>query len=209
MQLKEIVKAMVLMRPVNCLITMLVVFTGYFSAVQPGAETAIMFNQLLLVGLAAFFIAAAGNIHNDIIDIEIDKINKPNSPLPKGNISRINASSAFIIFALSGLAAGYRAGKVFFIGALSVLALLVLYNLYIQRTLIYGNFLIALIGAFTFIYGGLLSISWELSIIPAIFAFLIHFAREIVKDAEDMEGDRRAGMRTIAIVDGEATSRKA
>ncbi len=35
--------------------------------------------------------------------------------------------------------------------------------------------------------------------VPALFAFLIHLAREVLKDVEDLDGDRLAGAETLAV----------
>jgi len=53
-----------------------------------------------------------------------------------------------------------------------------------------------------FIYGGLLADNIGWGIIPAIFALLINFVREVVKDIEDIEGDRKIGIVTFPIIAG-------
>ena len=63
--------------------------------------------------------------------------------------------------------------------------------------------MIGLCGGLTFIYGALAVGGLEDGIVPAAFAFLIHLAREIVKDVEDIAGDRRAGAKTLPIVTSE------
>jgi 4-hydroxybenzoate polyprenyltransferase len=57
---------------------------------------------------------------------------------------------------------------------------------------------VAFLSGLPFVYGGLLSSSWRWSLIPFVFAFLVHFAREILKSIEDREGDIQNGVRTVA-----------
>ncbi|HIE26902.1 TPA: hypothetical protein EYP66_06420, partial [Candidatus Poribacteria bacterium] len=67
------------------------------------------------------------------------------------------------------------------------------------RTPSAGNIIVGLLTALIFISGGVAVNSLSGTIIPAIFAFLFTTAREIVKDIEDIEGDRKAGAKTIPI----------
>jgi geranylgeranylglycerol-phosphate geranylgeranyltransferase len=67
--------------------------------------------------------------------------------------------------------------------------------------------IIAFLGGLTFITGGLAvatSLTFVLPgpLIPAVFAFLFHMAREIVKDVEDLEGDRLVGVSTLPQIVG-------
>jgi geranylgeranylglycerol-phosphate geranylgeranyltransferase len=50
-----------------------------------------------------------------------------------------------------------------------------------------------------FIYGGVVVGRIERAVIPAIFAFLVNVAREVLKDVEDMEGDRKEHAVTLPI----------
>jgi geranylgeranylglycerol-phosphate geranylgeranyltransferase len=75
----------------------------------------------------------------------------------------------------------------------------VLYAIRLKRTPLAGNVVVGLLTALIFISGGVAVNSLTGTIIPAIFAFLFTTAREIVKDVEDIEGDRKAGAKTIPI----------
>jgi 4-hydroxybenzoate polyprenyltransferase len=43
-------------------------------------------------------------------------------------------------------------------------------------------------------------------LIPAVFAFFFHLVREIVKDVQDIEGDRNSGVKTLPQITGVSTS---
>jgi geranylgeranylglycerol-phosphate geranylgeranyltransferase len=83
--------------------------------------------------------------------------------------------------------------------ALLVILLLVFYSTHLKRTVIWGNLVVSSCTAAAFIYGGLAVKQMEVVLFPALFAFLFHFGREIVKDIEDIEGDRRDGANTLAV----------
>ena len=57
-----------------------------------------------------------------------------------------------------------------------------------------------------FIYGGMAVNRIEGTIFPALFAFFFHFGREIIKDLQDVEGDRARGANTLAVVYGTKTA---
>src|SRR3989339_2261560 len=74
-----------IIRPLNCLIAFFSVGVGMFSAVQPVASISLL--RLLAAALAAFLVAAFGNVVNDIQDTAIDAVNRPDRPIPSGAIS--------------------------------------------------------------------------------------------------------------------------
>ena len=84
-----------LVRPLNCLITFLSVLIGGFII----SESAININLLLIASISASLITAAGNVINDIYDIELDKISHPERPLPLNNLSiSIKTTASLFIY---------------------------------------------------------------------------------------------------------------
>jgi geranylgeranylglycerol-phosphate geranylgeranyltransferase len=155
--------------------------------------------KVLFACLSAFFISAGGNVINDFFDIEIDRINKPNRPLPRGVISPKSALIFSLLLFLMGLflSIGVRPPSCIF--ALVACGLLVAYSYALKRTLIWGNLTVSVIAALAFIYGGIATEDFRLSLIPAAFALLFHLGREILKDIEDMKGDASAGAATLPV----------
>ena len=174
-----------------------------------------------LLVLATVCLAAAGNIINDINDIEIDLINKPDKVLIGKSISEKIAYNLFIIFNVIGVGIGFYLSNLIGHSGFSALfivvsALLYLYATYLKQMLLVGNIVISLLVALSIIIVGI----YEL--LPAItpenqptqstffeilrdyagFAFLINLIREITKDIEDVDGDHRAGRSTLAIAIG-------
>lgn len=186
-----------------------------------GAETALGTFSFALLVLATLCIAAAGNIINDIYDVEIDKINKPNKVLIGKKISEISANRLFIILNVIGVAIGFylanSIGKPSFAALFIVFsALLYLYASYLKGMLLIGNLLISTLVAMSLIIVALFdllpvitpqnqtaqSAVFKIVLHYALFAFCINLIREIVKDLQDINGDKKGGMNTLAIALG-------
>jgi geranylgeranylglycerol-phosphate geranylgeranyltransferase len=152
----------------------------------------------------AFFVCGFGNIVNDIRDIESDRINHPRRALPSGLISIEQARTlAFMFLSVSVLLLIMLNGISRLIVILALI-LVTIYNLKLKHTVYWGNLLVSLLGSFTFLIGGATyGLSAMLSIpgpvVPAVFAFLMHFGREIAKDIEDRTGDALTGSKTAPI----------
>jgi len=192
--LERLVPFFVLPRPVNCLITALSVGVGALTAGAHGSTV-----PVLLAALTAALVAGAGNVFNDIMDVDIDRVNRPARPLPAGRLSSRAARFEALLLALvgGGLAWGLSPAHGLLAGA--VVAGLFLYSIYLKNSVLWGNVAIGLIAAAAFPYGALAAGALGRSWIPAGFAFLFHLGREIVKDIEDVEGDRARGIQTLPL----------
>lgn len=188
-----------IIRPVNCIITFISVMVGGWIG------HGILFSApLIAAGLVGFMVCAFGNLVNDIKDLEIDRINNPERPLPSGRVSRRAASVMAVISLIVGVLGSIPLGIFPFFIVITAALLLFAYSAYIKRTLA-SNFLVALIAGMSFLLGGIV-VHNALCVIPFIFSIFIHVPREIVKDVMDMEGDKTAGIKTIPIVAGPITA---
>ncbi len=196
--MKSLIGYVQLARPLNGIIAFISAWLGGMFA-SGGRFLIISDLNLILVSIAALLMLSAGNAINDYCDHKIDRINKPNRPLPSGRIGRSNAMAFSII--LIGISIGL--GAIINIYALCIAILvsgmLVCYAFWLKRTPIYGNLAVSTLTGITFISGGVAIGSIQGTIIPAIFAFLFTAAREIVKDLEDTEGDLKYQANTLAI----------
>ena len=186
-----------IIRPANFLFVGLCVA---FGALYPEYQPVTGMWKLVFAILSGMFIAAAGYTVNDYYDIEIDKVNKPDRVLPSGAMSGRSALMYGIVLFVAGIIFSYFTGSVIclmiaFINSMS----LFLYARYFKREFITGNLLVAYASASCFIFGGVAGNNLSNSLIVAFFAFFYTFLREIVKDLEDVKGDRIAGACTIAI----------
>ena len=186
--------------------------------------------QYGLLVLATLLIAAAGYVINDIMDQETDQTNKPNKVIVGKTISEDLAYNLYFGLNIAGMLIGYYladfVNKTSFFGVFIISsALLYLYATSLKQMAVIGNVIVALILGLSVIVVGMFDVLpmmtyvdvelWAkmkviLSILLdyAIFAFIVNLIREIVKDAQDYEGDNLEGMRTLPIVIGIAKTTK-
>ena len=197
----------------NCLMATLGVFLGALFVYH---HDTFIDTNLLLAMLSAFIITAAGNSINDYFDVEIDKINKPNRPIPSGRISKSDTLMISMILFLLGITLGKMINNYCFALALINSLLLAIYAAKLKKTLLLSNMLVSFLVASTFIYGSLSKIGpqgfqfGDLTLLAVIStsAFLTNFSREILKDIEDIEGDKRNYVTTLPIKYGEKFSKR-
>ncbi|PKL87447.1 MAG: hypothetical protein CVV23_15235 [Ignavibacteriae bacterium HGW-Ignavibacteriae-2] len=187
-----------IMRPVNFLITFASVIVAALICIQGSFETL----NILSAALSASFVTSAGNIINDYFDIEIDRINRPNRVLPSGLLTKRTALTIYLslLFVSIVLAALVSISSVFIV-AVSNCAIF-LYSYKLKRIPLAGNFIVSFFTGLVFIYGGLAVNNWIYGIIPAVFAFLTNFIREIIKDIEDIDGDMANNIFTFPSLKG-------
>ncbi len=182
-------------RPINVLITFFVVVVAILISQKNQTEISL----IIWASVAAALTAAAGNIINDIFDVEADKISHPQRVLVSGVLTKKGSWFEYIILnSISGIIAIYLS-TILFIIVLTTISILFVYALYFKKILLTGNIIIAILTGLAFIYGGFAAGNPQASIIPAIFAFLINFIREIVKDIQDIEGDKKQNIQTFPI----------
>lgn len=197
-----ILQSLRLIRTVNCLLASAGVWAGAYMTLEP-----INWPSLILVASATFCICAAGNVFNDLRDIEIDKIAHPARALPSEKLSAAFAFRLGIGLGLIGLILPLFVNFVSELVVVAAVALLLAYNYRLKRLPLAGNLIIALLTGGTLVLGGVATSvepTFDLPgpLIPALYAFLLHLMREIIKDILDMEGDRKNGLRTLPIVWG-------
>jgi 4-hydroxybenzoate polyprenyltransferase len=182
--------------------------------------------QFGILVLSTVFIAAAGYIINDIFDKETDYINEK-EVLVGTAISEANAYNLYIFFNVLGVGGGFYLSNVIEKPGFALLFILIsgvlyLYASSLKQSLLIGNFVIAILTALSVIIIGLydlfpiitsenrihLGILFKILLDYALFAFLINFIREIVKDLEDINGDFNLGMNTLPIALGTTRTSK-
>ncbi|MCL6495848.1 MAG: geranylgeranylglycerol-phosphate geranylgeranyltransferase [Ignavibacterium sp.] len=184
-----------LTRPINCLITALVVLVG---GIISSSQNTIEIN-LILASIVAAIVAASGNVINDLFDIEIDKIAHPDRPVANGNLKIIEAKIFYIVLIIIAISISLILSYQLLIITLFALTLLYFYSFILKKIPLFGNTIIAFLTALAFLFGGIAVDNISGAVIPAIFAFLINLIRELVKDAEDYEGDKTYDVNTIPI----------
>jgi geranylgeranylglycerol-phosphate geranylgeranyltransferase len=184
-----------LSRPVNVFIT----FVSIPVACWIAGGTASSWPIILLAGITGALITAGANAINDACDIDIDRINRPDRPLPRGSLTVHDARRMWLIVSSAALGINLFLNSAALLIAVFAVALLYFYSVRLKRTVLIGNLVIGLMTGMAFIYGGVVVGRIEHAVVPAIFAFLVNLARELLKDVEDMEGDRREHAVTLPV----------
>lgn len=203
----------------------------YYCFVEPlnniaGTYNAFKDSHFLLQILASVLIAAAGNIINDYFDLNIDEINKPEKKIIDKFIKRRWAILLHILFSTTAILIGFYIDMqtpVFWLGFSNLVCVLLLfaYSISLKKKLLVGNILISLLTAWVLlvcffcyyrsisctqcdvaVWQGLIRRLIRISFLYTGFAFIISLIREVVKDMEDMEGDKRYGCKTMPITWG-------
>jgi geranylgeranylglycerol-phosphate geranylgeranyltransferase len=159
-----------------------------------------------LGSLAMALLAAAGNMHNDVVDLPIDRINRPDRPLPSGSISPNAAKAGAALCLAAALALAFALGPPAGVMAAAMGALLYVYNVNLKGMPLVGNLAVALLCSLA-IYLPELPHRPDYTLMPILFAFLTTVAREIAKDAEDVAGDREHGALTLPVLYGTKAAR--
>jgi 4-hydroxybenzoate polyprenyltransferase len=163
---------------------------------------------------------------NDVLDIELDKVNKPEKQVIGRQISDAKGKSLHFNLTAVGVVCGvvfsYLSGNIM-LGVLFVIipTALFYYSFKYKYLPAAGNLVVAALSALAviiywvfefyhlksqpdaFVDASRYFILVNHLILPiAAFAFMVSLIREIVKDAQDLEGDARFGCRTLPVVLG-------
>lgn len=156
--------------------------------------------ELALLSLAAGAATGFGNIVNDVRDIDGDRVNHPDRPLPRGLLSPSTAVGFALLLAAATVVCAWAVSTWHIAAAAVPLALLIAYALAFKGVPLTGNMLVAALVAYPVLFGALGSGHIERLLVPAALAFLLNLTREIVKDMQDTDGDRATGVRTSAVL---------
>lgn len=181
----------------------------------------------ILLTSSSILIAAGGYVINDYFDLNIDRINKAEKLIVEKLISRRWVIFWHLFLSLAGVVIGfyidYKTGvKLLGLANFACVVLLFIYSISLKKKLLAGNILVSALTAWS-----ILIVSWcetsnliqpslmstytseitRISFYYTGFAFVISLIREVVKDMEDIEGDRRFGCRTMPIAWGILTTK--
>lgn len=162
------------------------------------------FREAVLGFVCGFFLSGSAIVLNDYFDLEVDRVNTPERPLPSGLISPAEAILLTIVTAAIGLAAAFLLGVSAFLLCLVFWLIGCLYNWKFKEAGLPGNLMVSANVGFTFILGGIaVGRPWNGMVwCFALMAFLIDLGEEIAGDAMDIEGDKKRGSQSIGIVYG-------
>jgi geranylgeranylglycerol-phosphate geranylgeranyltransferase len=189
-----------LMRPGNCVMSVIAVAVGALLAaggnlnifLDPSSPTA------YIAMLVVFLVTGAGNAINDYTDIEADKINKPRRPIPSGRVSARATLWFTILLFVAGI--GLSAFLTYFAFIIAVVnsIMLVIYSRHLQNKILLGNIAVGYLVGSTFLFGGAALGNLFLPFLLMILAMFSTISREVVKDLEDIEGDKKGFLKRLA-----------
>ena len=199
-----------IIRPINLLLTILTQWLFYLSASRVNAGLSLFdfsnlrFPESITATLACVFVAAGGYVINDIFDIETDKINRPGKRIAVESTSVKSMRIYYIALTLTGISLGFITGLGMGILSTVIAVLLYFYSSDFKAEFLMGNLLVSLMaGMVVYIASrGVYLVNKAYFAEFSSIAFFITFARELIKDLEDYDGDKEQGYETFAISSG-------
>ena len=194
--------ALRLLRPFNAVLSLAAVALGAVLAAGRSAFDAP--EPLALAVLSAALVGSASNALNDVVDLDIDRINRPDRPIPSGAVSERTARGLWAGLSAGGVGAGALVSPALGGIAAASVALLWLYNVRLKGTPGPGNVVAAGVIALALLYGALAVGGPGRAVWAGVaLTFALVLGREMVKDVEDAVGDAAHGARTLAVALGE------
>lgn len=195
-----------ILRPINDIMGSLTVIIGILNTRTDILAYLVIINIILGV-LTYFFVAGSGMVINDIYDLEIDKINRPERPIPSGRITIKQAK--IIFFTALGIGVGLSIFHSFFfnIGFLNIILAVFfgfigwVYAKWGKKSGFLGNIIVSVSFSIGLVYGAILNNSIVPPYIYFFFltSFFLLLSREVIKGCEDIEGDKEQNVKTLAI----------
>jgi 4-hydroxybenzoate polyprenyltransferase len=183
--------------------------------------------QYGLLVLSTVLLAAAGYVINDVFDQDTDFENRPKELIVGNKITEAAAYNIYFALNVTGVAIGFYLSNVILKPGFAAIFILIAATLYIYATslkqmLLLGNIVVALLLSFSVIIIGIFDLYpfidrsnqpimanlFSILLDFALFAFMINFIREVVKDLEDQKGDENQGMKTLPVALGIANTSK-
>lgn len=191
---------------------------------------------LTLLMLATVLITAGGYVINDYFDVKIDQINRPDRLIVTRSVTKPEAMRLFQVLTAAGIVCGIVASVCLRSWVTAVIfvfvpGLLWFYSASYKRQFLVGNLIVALAAALCPLLIAIANVAWlkhlygdvngidvlSLTTLPhdlylwiggfAAFAFWGTFIREIIKDMQDVTGDRELECHSLPVVLGEPATK--
>lgn len=177
-----------ILRPINGVMgfvaTIISAFIGYDLFFRHHLLSAV------IAGIVVLLVIGGGNVLNDIVDFQTDRINHPERPVASEKIGLTAASYYFfLLFSLAVVLAGLFLSIYSFLVVIIAEGLLVAYEFRAKSMGLAGNAIISILVGLIFIFGGLAVNAIFKMIILFVMASLANLSREIIKDIQDINGD--------------------
>jgi len=155
--------------------------------------------------ITGFMLTAASMGMNDYYDRDIDAVNEPKRPIPRGTVKPKEALAFASVLSTIGLVTAFLTSFLCLLTAVIAWIVFVAYTTVGKRSGLPGNFLVSICVAIPLVYGSIVATdAVQLNVwLFALIAFLSNTGREITKGIADVEGDRSRSVKTLAVRFGE------
>jgi len=212
----------------NLLLIVVIQLLLKYALFEPlGASVMLNWFGFALLIMATLCIAAAGNIINDIYDLQADAINKPDQVIVGKTLTEKTAFNLFVGLNIVGVGIGFYLAHLvgkssFAIVFVAISIILYMYATSLKQILIVKNLIISILVAMSLIIVALFDLLpantpenrdtqlliFKTLFLYALFAFSLNLIREIVKDLQDADGDHKAGLNTLPVAIGKERTTK-
>lgn len=152
----------------------------------------------LCVALIAVLTISATIMWNDVLDLEEDRINRPERPLPRGELETHHVTGAAFIFFILAIMISAPLGFFGTAATFGIIMLCIFYNMMGKERHIYGNISVATCTAAVLWYPMVITGVYNLWPL-AIGIFLIELSRELMITCQDVGGDWVSGRTTLPV----------
>ena len=198
-----------LIRVVNVIIMMIAMMLCYFCLNDYLIAEDLLDRKFILLLISVALTAAAGYIINDYYDVKLDIINKPGKVIIGNIFSRRQAILFHSVLNILAITASMFINIQVVFAVITSSVLLYLYSVSFKKQFLIGNIVISFLSGFMVFIIWLFnkSIPVHLILFYSSFAFISTLIREIIKDTEDIDGDRNYNCKTLPIVAGIAKTK--
>lgn len=189
----NILKSLSIIRPFNIILSIISVLTAAYLI------DSLIFPLLIYTIIVVISFVAASNILNDIFDISIDQVNRPERPLVVKALSLKMALFFSIILYIIGIYFCLFINPLgMYIAIYLVLPITILYTPILKKIPFIGNIFIGIVlgAVFIFTEAALLGTVDNL-LIPFTLILILTTIRELCKDGEDLLGDKLENVNTF------------
>ena len=177
-----------LFRPLNAV--MAIIGTVISSLVAIGYSIQFSLETVGIASLVVFLVLTGGNIMNDVLDSETDKVNHPERPIPMGVVSKEMATGIYVVsYAMAVILAFLFLPLYGTVIAIAAILLLVYYETKGKYAGLPGNITVSALIGLIFLYGGVIFNDPQKTILLFFLAMFSNASRELIKDVQDYEGD--------------------
>ena len=182
-----------LLRPANLAVSFVGTVVGALVAQGQGFQVAVgLWTFAVLAGISTACVTAGGNVLNDLLDRDVDRVNHPDRPLVTGAVEVEFARGLVVALFVVGLfvvlpviALEPLVGLILAAAVLSLVA----YEFWLKAQGFVGNLVVAFLTAMVFLYGGAAAGDASVLLPFAGMALFATLSREVIKDMEDIRGD--------------------